>query len=122
MRITKTKSMLLLIVCVTVWATRKIDDEHKLVDNNNPSATTSWRIPIKCIIDAQGAARPRPLDEHHAQAIASMMYMNPHTGSGSPALVAVEENHEDSTSTSPDQFVWKEIANGRYTYDPRNCD
>ncbi len=109
--------MLLLIV----WATRKIDEGHKLVDYNNPSAT-SWRIPIEFIVDAKGAARPRALDEHHAQAIAKMMYMNPHTGSGSPALVAVVEKQEDSTTTSPDEFVWKDIAKGRYTYDPRNCD
>ena len=109
--------MLLLIV----WATRKIDEAHKLVDHNNPSAT-SWRIPIEYIEDAKGAARPRPLDEYHAQAIASMMYMSPHTGSGSPALVVVKDNQEDPTTTSPDQFVWKDMANGRYRYDPRNCD
>ena len=111
------KPMLLLIV----WATRQIDEEHKLVDTNNPCAT-SWKIPIKYIKDAEGAARPRPLDEHHAQAIARMMYMNPHTGSGSPALVAVMEDQEDPATTSPDRFVWADIATGRYTYDPRNCD
>ena len=107
MCITKTKYTLLM------WAIREIDDMHKLVDTNNPCAT-SWRIPIQYIDDAEGAHRPRPLDEHHAQAIAEMMYWNPHTGSGSPALISVIENHKDPTSTNPEAFVWADIGKGRY--------
>ncbi|KAK3243147.1 hypothetical protein CYMTET_47180 [Cymbomonas tetramitiformis] len=94
---------------------KEIDDMHKLVDNNNPCAT-SWRIPIQYIDDAEGAHRPRPLDEHHAQAIAEMMYWNPHTGSGSPALISVIENHKDPTSTNPEAFVWADIGKGRYRF------
>ncbi|KAK3282057.1 hypothetical protein CYMTET_10185 [Cymbomonas tetramitiformis] len=45
-----------------------------------------------------------------------MMYWNPHTGSGSPALIAVQEDQDDPTSTNPEAFVWAAIGQGRYRF------
>ncbi|KAK3277250.1 hypothetical protein CYMTET_14735 [Cymbomonas tetramitiformis] len=87
-----------------IWI-KELDDRAKLIDVNNPSST-SWRVPIEYIYQAEGDSRPRPFNEHHTMAIATMMYMHPHTGAGSPALIMVVKDDNDQSTYEPDQFDW----------------
>lgn len=80
------------------------------------SKAVSWQIPIKYIDQAEGENRPRGLEGHHVRALAKMMYWQPNVGAGSPALLCVQPNPEDETSTNKDLFVWEDIEKGRYRY------
>ena len=95
---------------------RILDQKHRLIQVINGVKIPTVTIPIKYIIQAEGASRPRGLSQAHADDIAQAMWWEPNVGQGSPALVCVDPKEGDETTVDPAKFVWSDIPLGRYLF------
>ena len=94
-----------------------LEQKHRceLVLDNGLTLPT-FKIPIKYIKQAEGEARPRALNEQHAESLAEMMWWNRNAGAGSPALVCVRPVDGDETTTDREKFQYGKIPTGHYEY------